>query len=55
MRWRRGFQQINSVKTESPKLYTCDNVTYIGIYDDLYLPIVESEEDMDNCKIEEDE
>ena len=55
MRWKRRFQQINSVKTESPKLYTCDNVTYIEIDNGLYLPIVESEEDMDNCKINEDE
>lgn len=53
MRWKRRFQQINSVVTESPKTYTCDNVTYVEINNGLYLPIVESEEDMDNCKIEE--
>lgn len=55
MRGRRGFQRIESVRTESPKLYTHDNVTYIEIDNSLYLPIVESEEDMDNCKIDEDE
>ena len=56
IRWKRKkFQQINSIVTESPKTYTCDNITYIGIDNSLYLPIVESEEDMDNCKINEDE
>lgn len=54
MKCRRKFQQIKTVVIESPKTYTCDNVTYIDV-DGLYLPIVESEEDMDNCKIEEDE